>query len=196
MKSSARKKTQKVGESGKLLRRISPKINSPNFFESSSVRNTGTTGRTLSSEFTLTPSDANKALLRLERENSELLALYSKLSDDLIHLKTLEKLDKQREKQINLIKNKINANAKEKSEILNNIKICEQIFKEFSKKMEKGGVTADEKKALAGLIQGFYDHSGLNSIQESETSSKEFKMSDLWDLLPKTEKILNNLMHK
>ena len=144
----------------------------------------------------MTPTEINKALVRLEREHSDLLALYNKLSDDLLHLRTLEKLDKQREKQIIQIKTKLSANAKEKSDILSNLKICEQIFKDFSKKMEKGMITSEEKKSLAGQIQAFFMQNGCRSTLESEASTKDFQMSDLWDLIPKTEKVLNKLTHK
>ena len=183
-------------ESSKVLRRISPKIITPNGFESSSVRNTGTTGRTLSSEYTMTQTEIHKAIIRLEREHSELLSLYSKLCDDLLHLRTLEKLDKQREKEVNQIKNKLAANNKEKTEIGNDLKNCEIIFKDFTKKMEKGMLTNEEKKNLIERIQGFYAKSGQNPDFEPEKNIKEFEIADLWDLLPKTEKLIKKLKNK
>ena len=171
-------------------------MNSPNVFESSSVRNAGTTGRTLSSEFTMTPNEISKAVTRLEREHSDLLALYGKLCDDLLHLRTLEKIDKQREMQINQLKNKLATNCKEKAEVLGNLKICEQIFREFGKRMEKGGLTAEEKKNLASQIHEFYLQSGCRSSLDSENSAKEVQLNDLWELLPKAERILQRISHK
>lgn len=111
------------------------------------------------------------------------------MSDELLHLKTLEKLDKQREKQINLIKTRLNSNAKETNEIQTNLKFCETIFKDFAKRMEKGGLTFEEKKGLARQIQGFLAEIGAN--EEAETGDTSF--GDLWNLLPKTEKLLLKL---
>jgi glutamyl-tRNA reductase len=153
------------------------------------VRNQ-TSGRTLSTEFTLNSPEVSKALVKLEKEHSDLLSLYSKMSDELLHLKTLEKLDKQREKQIQQIKNRLNSNTRETNEIQNNLKFCEGIFKEFVKRMEKGGLTAEEKKILARQIQNFFGELG---IQIDEVDKNEACLGELWNLIPKTEKLLLRL---
>ena len=134
--------------------------------------------------------EVNKALIKLEKEHSDLLSLYSKMSDELLHLKTLEKLDKQREKQINLIKSRLNSNAKETNEVQNNLKYCETIFKDFAKRMEKGGLTIEEKKGLARQIQGFLVEIGAQN-EEAETGDPS--IGELWNLVPKTEKLLLKL---
>lgn len=186
VKSSARKKVAKIPESSKILRRISPKVLSPQTYESFTARNQ-TSGRTLSTEFTVNSPEVNKALLKLEREHSDLMSLYSKMSDELLHLKTLEKLEKQREKQINQMKSRLNSNAKETVEIQNSLKISENILKDFTKKMEKGGLTAEEKRGFIKKIKSF-----LNGKGESENEV----FAELWELLPKTEKLLNRLENK
>lgn len=186
VKTSARKKVAKIPESSKILRRISPKILSPQTYESFTARNQ-TSGRTLSTEFTVNSPEVNKALVKLEREHSDLMSLYSKMSDELLHLKTLEKLEKQREKQINQIKARLNSNAKETVDIQNSLKISESILKDFTKKMEKGGLTAEEKRSFIKKIKGF-----LNGKGEPENEV----FAELWELLPKTEKLLNRLENK
>ncbi|OMJ94391.1 hypothetical protein SteCoe_2443 [Stentor coeruleus] len=196
IKASGRKKNLKITDSNKLLRRISPKVVSPNVFESSSVRNAGTTGRTLSSEFTMTPTEINKALVRFEREHSDLLSLYSKLTDDLLHLRTLEKLEKQKEKQIAQAKARLLANNKEKTDLQSGLKMCENIFKDFSKKMEKGGLTAEEKRILIIQIQNFFMQTGNKTGNDEENDKKNILLTELWDLLPKTEQLINKLENK
>lgn len=173
-----------------MLKRISPKILTPALYESSTLKNPLST-RTLSSEFTLTPREINKALIKLEREHSDLLGLYSKLSDDLLHLKTLEKVERQKDKQIAQAKAKILANNKEKSELQSSLRICESIFKEFSKKMEKGQLGDDERKMLALQIEGILKNGFRMGNEEDCVYLKE-----LWDLLPKAERVLSRITGK
>jgi len=111
------------------------------------------------------------------------------MSDELLHLKTLEKLEKQREKQINQIKARLNSNTKETADVQNNIKISEGILKDFTKRMEKGGLTMEEKRGMVKQIQNF-----LNEGPKDDSENGVFL--ELWELLPKTEKLLNKLESK
>jgi hypothetical protein len=145
-------------------------------------------GRTLSSEFTLPSSEINRTLFKLEREHLDLLSLYSKMSDELLHLKTLEKLDKQREKQLNQMKNKMIFNSKEKNEIQNIVKNSEIVLKDFLKRMEKGFLGPEEKKFIAKQIREIFLDSGRS--EGDEDIEKNSKVLELWGILPKLEKIL------
>ncbi|OMJ82417.1 hypothetical protein SteCoe_16893 [Stentor coeruleus] len=190
LKTGPKKKPLKISDSNKMLKRISPKIITPSLHESSTLKNPLST-RTLSSEFTLTPREINKALIKLEREHSDLLGLYSKLSDDLLHLKTLEKVERQKDKQIAQAKAKLQANIKEKSQLQNSLRICESIFKEFSKKMEKGLLGDDERRMLALQIEGF-----LKNGERIENDEDSVYLKELWELLPKAERVLSRITGK
>lgn len=187
-----RKKTGKNTESSKLLRRISPKVLSPNTLESFSSKNV-TSGRTLSSEFTIIPTEINKTLFKLEREHIDLLSLYSKMSDELLHLKTLEKLDRQKEKQLSQLKNKLAANNREKAELQNIVKGSEGVLKEFLKKMEKGSLNAEDKKSIARAIRELYLDSGIKGSVDSDDGNCDSKVMELWAMIPKLEKVLKDL---
>lgn len=132
----------------------------------------------------------------MEREHSDLLALYNQLCNDLLHLRTIEKIEKEKESQIAQMKLKILSNTKEKAEIVGNVKACEQIFRSFAKRMEKGGLSPDEKKKLMDQIRDFQLQSRRKSVFAFENQEKDIQLSELWDLLPQTERLLRRIRRK